>query len=212
MFLLLMIATMALAWWQWLRMRGPRNRVFQILGIIILLALVMELSGITAVHMLVNITWAYNLFGLVESLLLLAMTGALFPRWRTVLAGSALVVLAAYGINYGMERQLDFLLVEAVLVNALVLSLLFLAVLWELARTSMSPLHRVPEFWLFLGLLVYFSGVIPLMGMLRFLYRDAPEMSEPLYSIILGVGSIRYLLAALACRMAARIPPRVLHG
>ena len=107
-----------------------------------------------------------------------------------------------------LHGGVNTLLTEGAVVIALVLALLTVAFLVDLARQSEQVLQRVPVFWLFMGLLVYFGGLLPVVGLVRVLYVQFPELAARLWTILPVLTVVRYLLAAQACRLEARLNDR----
>jgi hypothetical protein len=84
--------------------------------------------------------------------------------------------------------------------------------MWHLARTSSVALHHVPVFWLFMGLLLFYGGLIPAFAMIRFVFRTDQSMADLLWTIPPILTSLRYLLAAYACVLLVREGRSGYHG
>ena len=97
---------------------------------------------------------------------------------------------------------MDFLLIEGALLIALVLSFTLMATLWDLANTSERRLGNVPEFWLFMGLLLYFGGMMPVVGLVKFIFDEDPAVAKRLWMILPVLCTLRYALTAYACHLA----------
>ncbi|MBK8531072.1 MAG: hypothetical protein IPL64_04165 [Flavobacteriales bacterium] len=97
-----------------------------------------------------------------------------------------------------------FLMTEVILGYAIVLCVVSLAVLWSIANTSDRALQRVPEFWIFMGLLLFFCGMIPVIGLIRFIFYDDPHLAAQLYHIMFVLIILRYGIDIYACLLAAR--------
>lgn len=200
--------SIAFALWQWYRM-GTRTPLFRLLGLLIGLALFTETAGILLRQSGFGNDLLYNLFALAEMLILLAMAHELHPEWRAWLAAAAGAGVAAMALCWFWHRGSGFLLTEGIVAIALLLTAVCLAVLWSLAQNSRESLVKVPEFWLFMGLLIYFGGMPPLMGVVRHIYETDHQLARQLYGIIPTICIIRYLFTAVACGMAARPRPPV---
>ncbi len=185
-------------------MPRPRSRHFSLLGVVIVLALAVESYGGVLNAKGLNNSIAYNLFNILESLLFLLIVHAIQPRLKVLLIVAAGMIAAAYFLDLSKGRSSPTLLHDAIVFAAMLQAIFCMAVLWHLAQSTQAPLVRVPEFWLFLGLLIYFAGIVPVIGFQRFIYlRDWPTASR-LYKIVPALCITRYLLAAYACNIAGR--------
>jgi|GEM_PF-676277 len=190
------------AFWQWTRIMRP-NALFRWLGALTAIALGIECVALwLAMRHIPNVT-IYNTFDLLEFVMVLAMVNAMYPRWSTMLALVGAAGTLAMGICLWSNSGLTFLLTEGIVAMYIPLTGVCLAVLWKLALSSRIPLQRVPEFWLFLGMLAYFGGVPPIVGAERYLYMNDHALAQRLYSIIPFLALVRYVLTAVACSMAA---------
>ena len=103
-----------------------------------------------------------------------------------------------------MYEPTAFLLTDAIMITALLLTIAILGTLWRLADSSERPLHREPMFWLLIGLLAYFGGLFPIIGPLKYLQATSPTLSFNLYLIINLLAVLRYLLTGVACILERR--------
>ncbi len=198
----LIITAIGIALWQWILLPSPRARFFVALGIIIIAAFALEVyGGITSV-LIINNNLFYNLFGLAEGLLVLWLVGTLRPNWKWPLIAGGVLLAMAFAANVHI-RGIHTLLLEMVLLNAFVCCLFLMSTLWWLAQNSTVPLQKLPEFWILLGLLLYFAGIVPTIGAYEFIYRDR-ALGEKLFLIVQGMCIIRYLLTAYGCNLARK--------
>jgi hypothetical protein len=185
-------------------LRIPRRAgtLFAPLAWLLGLALVVELAGMWTSILGTRNTFVYNPYLLVEFSVLLWMVWRLRPVWRAPLRMAWAIGAGAWLATLLVRGDMDFLFTPAVVVMAFILAGCCLMVLWHLADSSTRPLRRVPEFWLFLGLMLFFGGLAPLIGSLGPLYERYPELTRNLYTIITVLGYQRYVLAAVACVQA----------
>lgn len=202
---LFILIALAIALWHWFELPRPRARQFNLLGVLIVLAMVVEVYGGITNGQGLNNTNGYNLFNFAEAYIVLLIVHAIVPKWRILLSLLALVITAAYVADLALDnwRPVE-LLHDAIIFSALILAGLSMALLWHLAQTSVLPLVRVPEFWLFLGFLIYFAGIVPVIGFQRFVYTADWPTASKLYKIVPALCIIRYLLAAYSCRLAGK--------
>jgi hypothetical protein len=199
-----MILVMVVAYAMLLRVPRHRWRLHGLLHASIGLALVVEVVGRVMASNSMNSIALYNLFLPVEFLLVLGMVAQVRPAWRWRLVAGAAIGLAGWAGCWIMTRSLSFLLIEGALLISLVLSFTLMATLWSLANTSERPLARVPEFWLYMGMLVYFGGMMPVVGLVKFIFDQDPLVAARLWMILPVLCMVRYALTAYACRMAAK--------
>jgi hypothetical protein len=198
--LVITIAVVAGMWWI-LPLRT--ERFYRWIGPLVLLALSVEFIGYITAQLGVHNGILYNLFITLEALLIVAMASEILPvRFRFWLLAAALIPLAAL-ITFSLQKgTVQVLHREIVLLNSLMLFPVILAVLWHLAQHSTLALTRIPAFWIFLGTLVYFGGIIPMIGLDGLLKSHNPVLGSLLYRIVPSLAIIRYLLAAWGLQLA----------
>lgn len=206
----IMLVAIALALATYLVMPRPRPLAFRVIGLITALALLIETSNYLMSLRQLNNTWVYNSFTTVEFLLLLFMAWRLRPGWRNWLVVGALVGVGAMVLNATSVSPLSAMLIEGIVTLSFIAALTIGALLWSLAMRSTVALHRAPEFWLFMGLLVYFSALPPVV-LLAWTFREKdPLLVTTLWTIMPVLCILRYLLAAYANRLQGRT--RSAHG
>lgn len=201
---LLMLAAIGAALVAFLGIRRPRPRLFRLGGALIALAFLVELVGyVTKLLQEVNAPY-YNSFILLEFLLVLAMAQAQQPAWGKALLLVAVLGLTGYLVNARFVDWMRDVLFEAIVLFAFLLALVLGWLLWRMANTSADPLHRIPAFWLFTGMLLYFIALPPVMGLARYLRKQDLELASTLWTIMPVLCTVRYLLAAYAGWLFAR--------
>ena len=116
---------------------------------------------------------------------------------------SAALVVGAMSWDF-VDRDADphIFLGRGIVLSAVVLTLVLMVVLWNLAQTSVVPLQHVPGFWLFMGLLVYFGCMSPILTIIDRVYAQDPALAQRLYQIMPMLGITRYAITAFACKLA----------
>lgn len=208
----LMIMSMLVTLVACLRIPAPRPLLFKLLLANTVLALLLECTGRITADLHVNNTILYNAFAVVEFALVLAMVASIRVLRKAWLWGGACIGLAAMAYDASATRGAKFILTEGVLVLSLVVVVMVLVLLWQLARTSTRALQLLPEFWLFMGLLLFYGGLIPAFAMIHFVFRNDQGMANLLWSIPPILSTARYLLAAYACVRIARDIRQGSHG
>jgi hypothetical protein len=57
-----------------------------------------------------------------------------------------------------------------------------------------------PEFWIYLGYLLYFVTRVPIMGSVMYIWERYPELSRSMYMMFQFVLVVRNVLFVVACR------------
>lgn len=171
----------------------------------ITLGLITEVTAMAAVWLSFENSIVYNVCVPLEFLVLLWLLYRFKPRWRRVLLLAAFLGCTSMFIAAMLRDPTAFVLTEAVVVISMILTALLVAALWSIAKTSESPLPSVPEFWLFMGLLVYFGGLVPHIAMVRFVFQKNSALAAELSFIMPLLCILRYLCTAGACLLQARI-------
>ena len=207
--MLVAIGLTLVAWW---RIPPPRPRVFVLLGIIAALALPLEVFGYLTTLLDVNNSVAYNLFTWTEFLLVLGMVRSSHTKLRTATWVVAVVGTVGMIWDHSMVNGMYNMLIEGIMLMAFLLALLFALALWNMANTSTVALHRVPEFWLYMGMLAYFGGLPPVVAAARFVYTQDTDLVKTLWTIVPVLCTLRYLLAAHAAQLVGRQRRTQPHG
>lgn len=205
-----MILAIALAFATFLLIPRPRPVAFRVIGLITGLALVSEVMSYSLSIRVQNNTWVYNIFTTVEFLLLMRMALRLRPAWRFWLVGGVVVGMTALVANAIVSPPSREMLTEGIVAISFIAALVIGALLWSMAMTSEVALHRVPEFWLFMGSMLYFSALPPVVLLAWTFTEENPSLMLTLWTIMPVLCIVRYLLAAYANRMQARGP--AMHG
>lgn len=205
-----MLGAMALALVTYLLIPRPRPFLFSIVGLITALALITESASFAMTFHHSNNNWIYNTFTLLELLLVLRMVEHERTTWRPWLVAGGALGIGAMAVNAWISSFLDVLLVDGIVAMSLIAALSVGALLWSMAMSSEVALHRVPSFWLCMGLLVYFSALPPVVLLAVTVGKEDPTLSVLLWTIMPVLSGLRYLLTILANRMQSRTP--IAHG
>jgi hypothetical protein len=167
-------------------------------------AFLLETTGTYTARLGINNTLLYNLFQPFEFVMLLLFIHQLRPEWRRKLLAAGALGLAVWVVSWNLNEPTEFLLTEAIVFTALLLTTASLGALWQLAERCEVPLLREPLFWLLLGLLAYFGGLFPIIGPLKFLESTSPMLAFNLYLTITVLSVLRFLLTGTACLLERR--------
>ena len=199
---ILLLLSMSIALVLWMRIPVPRRPAFRVVGLLVGGGLLMEITGAALASRSVNNTALYNGYALVDCLIALWICYLMVPA-RIILVGigAALVVGAMVWDFFDQGADPHLFLDRGIVLSAVVLTLVLMAILWNLAQTSAVPLHQVPGFWLFMGLLIYFGCMSPILTIIDRVYAQDHALAQRLYQIMPLLGITRYALTAFACKL-----------
>lgn len=197
-----LLFTAVVLWW---RIPGRPRPLFAILGPLLHASLVLEVYGLWSTIDCANTSPFYNSYQILEFVLVLWMGWQVLPKGRGWYMAAAVVGVLAFAAGIWSYGGLDFLLVESILVLAALQAILCAIVLWHLAYQGSEPLVRMPSFWLFMGLLAYFGGVVPAVGTARWLNAYDPDMGFALWTLVQWLAVARFVSTCVACAMERRV-------
>jgi len=199
---ILLLLSMGTALAFWIRIPVPRRPVFRVVGLLIGVGLLVELTGAALALHSVNNNAMYNGYTLVDCLLALLICYLMVPERALVVGVGAALVLGAMAWDF-FDQGADphVFLDRGIVLSAVVLTLVLMAVLWQLAQTSAVPLHQVPGFWLFMGLLIYFGCMSPILTIIDRVYAHDHALAQRLYQIMPVLCIARYAITAFACKL-----------
>ena len=201
-----LLAALGLALLACQRLPTPRPRMLRVAGLLTGIALAVETVAFLISLPKLNNTAVYNLFLPLEFLLVLTIIRALRQVSGRYILAALLLGMAGLLANMLLIAPRASVLFEAAVAFAVLLVMLLFGALWGLADTSPIALHRLPEFWLLIGMLVYFAGLVPVVGLARFLAHRDPVLASTLWTIMPMLATTRYLLAAYAFWLQRRGP------
>ena len=206
----IMIFKLLLVWtaaWVFLQRPPPGLAGSSLLASQLILGAAVELAGfITSLRGQYNLH-LFDLAGPVEFLLLAGFGLAQFRTARIRRLGGMLALAVAAGVaawDWPAMVADHLSASRAYLVHSLVLTGLFLAVLFRLALRSLRPLHRVPLFWLALGLVLFYGLELPFRGLYNYVVAHDLELARRLHHINDITYTLRYGLVLVACGVGAR--------
>lgn len=192
---ILSLIVAVLSWW-WL----PRKQDgLLLLGLLLNLALVVEIFGVWPMYNGRNNNGAYNAFFTLQFVLITGMMA--WPRQRRWPYAVMLAVgLLAMAVSFLLRGHMGVLWLEGILITSLLVIALTLEALWRMAHHLNGPLWKDPWYWLLLGMLLYHTGILPLVGLLDILGRSHQKLLSNLYVMVQVFAIVQYLFMAKACR------------
>ena len=207
---ILILIAIVIALFHWTRIPHKRQP-FDLLGVLLWVALLVESSSLIAMHLSLNNTMVYNANVMLDFLLIIGMVAAVLPRRTVLLPLLAGLGLAAMGTSFALRGTVDELWLEGILVIGLLVVGLCLWMLWRTADRVEGALRREPLLWIFMGLLVYHTGMLPLVGLLDVIDTEYPTLLRNLYVLVQLLAAVQYLMIARACALE-RERSRPAHG
>jgi hypothetical protein len=186
----------------WLSMPRPRPPVMQRAGWLFWAALLLETVGFLSRIWGWNNNTGYNLFQPMEFVLVLLLVRTAEPSLHRWVLCLGTVGLGAFAWSIHAQGGLELLSANAILVFCALLTIVLVRLLFLMARKSTVPLQRMPTFWLFLGCLLYFAGLVPVIGGVRLIYDRDPALAAALWMVVPVLAILRYVLATWACLIA----------
>lgn len=173
-------------------------------GWLFIVAMALELGGCITRFYCWNNTPVYNAFQLYEFLLMLMLIVTTEPTLRPTAGKLGLFGSVAFIAILWQQGTWSLLMTDAILLFSASLSILLMRVLYLQAKHSDEAIHRLPAFWLFMGSLVYFGGLVPTIGGIRLLYGIDPVQAAQLWFVVPILAIVRYALTAWACYLVGR--------
>lgn len=151
-----------------------------------------------------NNHWVYNLYIFVEVLLLLDAAWMSFSPSRRKLitmaiAGFVLIYVAEV-IFDGFSSLLNMTLVA----SGILIVITYLQVLYSAIHRPGFNWKTSPEFWLSLGVVIYFACNVPVIGLMPVLMKDHATLLGNLFYITEYLAVVRYLFVCVALYLARR--------
>jgi hypothetical protein len=153
-----------------------------------------------------NNQWMFNVYILTEAILLLSAGYVYFSSKRTrfLLHGGFALFLVVFGrqVFFGdsdMSLSMRQFANQAAMFEGILVVTVYLLILRHCFLQPGFRWRTSPEFWLCLGLTIYFGCNIPYMGMIHSLHAYSSHLNELLFHFITDVlGNVRYLFLSIA--------------
>lgn len=166
----------------------------------LILAFVVENSSAALLITDQNNAWLYNLYVPLEFYLLAIMAERILnKRWSTALAavgGAGYAALYLYEVT--REGAFDLLDSRSTLLAYAIQTVLYAALLIELAERTTTVLWREQRFWVFLSVFLFMGPVIPYVGMMNEVYQRDAMLANSLFLIVDVLFILRYSAALIA--------------
>ncbi len=171
-----------------------------------LVAFIVESYAVYCAELRIPNLWLYDLYVPVEFTLLLGYVhGQLTQPWqRRSILPAWLILAVACALDLHAKYPEGFVS-GAYITGSLVLVAAFLALLYDLALRVDVALHRQPLFWAHLGMALFFSGMVPLLGLWNKLVQENAHLAADLYTANHALFALRYGGILIACVVAGRL-------
>jgi hypothetical protein len=147
-----------------------------------------------------NNQWFYNLCFPVECAILASAAIVYFSTKKATIR-----ILTGYGLFFAVYLfQISITGISgfanyAVVMEALLMVIVYLVILYECFKDESFDWKTSPEFWLCLGMAVYFGCIVPYFSIINYLWQHNSDLTETLFEIIIhGFGNMRYFLIAIS--------------
>ncbi len=191
---------LAVALCAWLLTPRPLSLPQRLFGALLIVGLLteilMRLKGLFAFRL----GFFSTIHNLLELVLVVQLVKAQLPqlrRWAHVLGGIGFLLFL---IAVGRQEDLTLSVTQGSMFTGVVLSILMVRALWEHLETREGDLWGHPEFWIYLGYLLYFVTRVPIMGSVMYIWERYPELSRSMYMMFQFVLVVRNVLFVVACR------------
>jgi len=140
--------------------------------------------------------WLYNYYILGECWLLCLAAG--FMGKKVVLAGvlGALTGTAVWLVSF-FHRGHDTFFYELGIVLAFIHFSIYAALLYQFSQQN-RPFLRIREVWLCIAIIIFFTGTMPVLAILKLAIKRNQIVSLNIYYIFKALGVIRYTLVFLS--------------
>ena len=175
---------------------------FRLVVAMCFLAFITELVGMLLTETSHSNAWVYNIHTLFELWLLGGVAVMLLEKYRSkvlVMVIGLTLFWVYQAISIGVLRFLNY----AFIANSFFFFGAFLFVLYKNSRKSQS-FFQMPDTWLSMAQVIYFTGTIPFWGMFNYLNAHSLPLSRKLYIINNALSVGYYVLIAFSFVLRAR--------
>lgn len=179
----------------WMMGRGRLGLSTGWLGVQLLTALVAECIATALSFQAENNLRVYNVYLIMECIIL----GCYIVPWLSLRRGTTLLLslcLALYGIVVWVEFPVSWaersFIANGYMVGGLLLVALSIFALFRIALRSDVPMVKEPTTWVLLGVVAFFGGTIPLLGLTNVLIDRKVTWAPNIYLISDALFFFRY--------------------
>lgn len=144
--------------------------------------------------------WIYNLYMPIETGLLTWGGYEYFKSTREkFLVWIGYFIFLGILISEIIIKGLFVLSNHGYIAEGILMVVLYLSVIYMQLTSQNNTWKRSPEFWISLGIVLYFGGDIPYLSLMDYLQQYYPKINLYLYRFInIGLSNLRYLFLAIA--------------
>lgn len=208
----LMLVTMLACVVCWGLIPRPRKLHFTLFGALAIIASVTELTGFILTLAGRLTYYVYNAYALVELLVVMGIVARVDRGLRHLAWGVSVAGAAGLVVNAWVDGSFGPALFEGILLASVLQAMVLMVLLWRMAIASVRPLQKVPEFWLLMGLLIYFGGMAPFFALIKYVYANDRDVANVLWTLMPFLCIIRYAMGAWSCVLQRRDVLQGSHG
>lgn len=164
-------------------LRGQRR--YYPLNIILGVAFLMEMLVAWLYYSKIKFVWIYHLYAIFEyTLFCLFFMRAMSPALKRVVAISILMFALASGVISYWYYQFDAYPGVNINMEGILLCILCTYTLMTLDVRQYNAIQKHPDFWISLGLILYYGGTFFSNGLYSYLFTIDPEQAKKLFGTI----------------------------
>ncbi len=147
-----------------------------------------------------NNQWLFNVYVFLEAILLIVAGLIYFEKRKVRLSIMVCLILFLLVFWYqiltmGSTHFANY----ALIAEGVILILIYFAILYTQFSVPSFSWRASPEFWLCIGLIVYFGCNVPFMSMIHYMNLHYPKLNELLFHFITDVlGNMRYFFVTIS--------------
>lgn len=190
-------ALIALFCWLAVRPNGPLSA--RRIALWVLLASMAELIGPALLLITPTNTFFYNLYWVVEFLMLVAICQATKPLPKYALIAILVLFLGIWCVNYVQLWGQPRFVTWSGISGGFILTGLYLWLLWHVVNSWSGKLATSAVFWVCLAVLVYYGASSPILGTLNYFIAVDMQLAAKLYTFTRVLCVVKFCFMAIAC-------------
>lgn len=197
------LASVLVACLSWLVIKKPRGAFWNRIGVLFLTALVVEANGTITWQLGIHNGLVYTIYQGVELVLLMGVAHLTCAPLRPWTLPASVLGVVALTLDARFVHRETLFANTGITICALILAVAMLVMLWHRMEQLNGQVFSDARIWLYLGMLLYFTALAPVLGSTEQIYRRYPRLATSLYLIVQVVCILRYACAVAACVIQA---------
>lgn len=150
-------------------------------------------------HLTLNNLWLHNIYTFVETgILLIGLNSKISGRVvKVLLRIGFLLFLMVFAYEY-ITKDSYKIYNLSFFIESMLITIFSSLILYQSLHKATSDWKTNPDIWILLGLILYFAGDVPYVGLLNYLNSEFPGLSKLFVHLVNNLlANLRYLLLAL---------------